>query len=204
MARTGPYAAAQLWKLDSVHGRYFDLTGHIAPFLGDPTELVPEEWLHVYRFLNRFTPPQVFIGWQEARFRVFVEEVRGTRILALYRPRAHPDHDTLGIIRSNGTRNGYYHVQIMAEPRIDFMDDWRAQHGSYWPMVLVNGVAVIHPGLEGLFDRSLVVAREWNQLNDWHRERRTRRAHRAVRAPIPWAMEGRARDELGRPVEDSE
>ena len=198
MARTGPYAAAQLWKLDNIHGRYIDLCGHIAPYLGDPTDLVPEEWLRVFRFLNRFTPPQIFVGWLEARFNVFVEDVRGTGMLVLYRSRGRSDHDTLGAIRSNGTRRGYYHVRIIAEPRMDFMDDWRVKYGSYWPTVLVNGVPVIHPGLEGLFDRALVAARDWQQLRQWHRERRARRVQLR---PIHWAMEGRARDEMGRPVE---
>ena len=36
MARTGPYAAAQLWKLDNIHGRYIDLCGLIAPVPGRP------------------------------------------------------------------------------------------------------------------------------------------------------------------------
>ena len=205
MARTGPYAAAQLWKLDNIRGRHFDLFGHIMPYFGDPTLLVPEEWLRVFRTIHRFTPPLVLVMFQEARFDVFVEEVRGTGIPVSYRSRTHSEHDILRAIPRNGTRNGYYDIQLAAEPCIDFMDEWRARWGSCWPTVAVNGVPVLHPGLENLCNRAQVVAREWHRLGNWHRERLARRDRRALRGrPVHWAMEGRARDEMGRPLEDSD
>ena len=205
MSRTGPYAAAQLWKLDTISGRYIDLGALIAPFLGDPTELVPEEWLRVYRFINRFVPPLVLFRLRQARFHVFVEEVRGTGIQVLYRSRAHHDHDVQRAIPHNGTRNGYWHIDLVAEPRADWLDDWRARHGAFWPNVVLNNEVVTHPALENLNNRSRAMARAWVMQSSQHRER-ARRRELAIEAqrPIRWYMEGRARDEMGRPIEDSD
>ena len=183
MARTGPYAAAQLWKLDNIHGRYFNLAGHIAPFLGDPTELVPEEWLELYRNTGRFVLPGLIAG-MPAKFNVFAEDARGTGRLVWTCTRSNP-MPTLRTIPRNGTRRGYYKIQFeIAEPE-EFLDDWHERWGTCWPLVVDNGEAVVHPAFEGIYKRAWEVNLQWYAHVDRHR----------ARLPTPWALTGRAVDE---------
>jgi hypothetical protein len=186
MARTGPYAAAQLWKLDSVHGRYFDLAGHIAPFLGDPTELVPEEWLELFRSIGRFALPRLIPGLSHL-FKLFAEEVRGTGRMVWVCTHNSPVA-TLRTIPRNGTRRGYYYIHIEFDEAEAFLTEWFNRYDEYWPFVVDMGVAVVHPAFEGIYARALDANNQWRDHGD-------RRSHDR------W-LRGRARDELGRPLED--
>ena len=167
MARTGPYAAAQLWKLDHVHGRCFDLFGHIMPYLSDPTPLVPEEWLELFRSIGRFAVPGLIPGLP-AKFNLFAEEVRGTGRLVWVCTRAVPV-PTLRTIPRNGTSRGYYKVQFQTvEPEV-FLDAWHERWGTCWPLVVEKGRVAVHPAFEVIYKRARLANGQWQALVDRHK-----------------------------------
>ena len=195
---TGPYAAAQVWKLDLFPG----FGRELLEYLGDPTPFVPEEWLRAYRRIGRFAiPSNMAMDAGYASFLILAEEVRGTGVHVHARTRAHLDGTVLAIPRT-GTSLGYWNVKYVTASCNEFKLEWHDRHGWDWPYMLVNNRVRVHPEFHRLEPLARRANGQWHATND-SRISRLPRGLRDAR-PAHWAMEGRARDEMGRSLSDSD
>ena len=143
--RRGRYAAAQLYKLEAVHGHYLPLGELLAPYLGDVEALMPHAWVRVFRRLASFRVPEHVKG--RTRFPVYADEVRG--MMVLY----HKATSTRCVRRRmphNAARRDYLRVSVELRRDVIFLDAWAARFGAPWPMARGG----VHPGLVRLVDNS--------------------------------------------------
>jgi hypothetical protein len=142
----GRFAAAQLWKLTNVNGRYIELGQLLAPFLGDVEAVIPYTLVQVYRHLDAFRmPTREHNG--EVDVPVWPEEVRGMPVR--YAVNVENGNDIRrGRMMARATRRGYIDVNV--EVRIEplFSTAWTRRFRANWPMVLVHGELSVHPALE--------------------------------------------------------
>ena len=157
--RSGPYAAAQLWKLDSIRGRHFDLAGHIAPFLANPAAMVPPQWVNIFRILNRFAIPHLEPG-DGVRFYVLPEEVRGTDIPVHAATFSSFPRRGVRALPRNATQRGFVEVSILSAWQQEFANAWEMRCSAGFPFATVDphmGVAQLHPVFERLWARASAV-----------------------------------------------
>jgi hypothetical protein len=149
--RRGRFAAAQLWKLTSINGRYIELGQLLAPFLGDVEAVIPYSLVQVYRHIEAFRlptreqqPGTVFVP-------AWAEEVRGMPVRYL---QAGTLREHMGRMPARATSRGYVNVRI--EVPIDHLFDtaWMRRFRAPWPMVRVNGLTETHPALARLVERT--------------------------------------------------
>ena len=146
-------------------------------WVGDPTELVPEEWLELFRSIGRFALPRLIPG-MPVKFNLFVEEVRGTGRLVWVCTRT-KTVPTLRTVPRNGARRGYYKIQFETDEPEDFLDDWHERWGTCWPLVVDRGCVAVHPAFEGIYMRARGANGRWHAHVDLHR-----RVHWAMTAGV--------------------
>ena len=152
--RRGRFAAAQLWKVTSINGRYFPLGDAVAPFLGDVDAVVPHHLLQIYRHLEAFRYPTRSQNGNIVQVLAWAEEVRGMPV----------DYYQVGSLRfrtgvmpRNATRNGYADVRIPVTANHLFDMAWMFKYNAEWPMISRNGGVEVHPALDRLVARTAAV-----------------------------------------------
>jgi hypothetical protein len=153
--RRGRFAAAQLYKVTSINGRYLPLGDMIAPFLGDVESVVPYHLLQVYRHLDAFRlPMRERNGLVDVP--VWAEEVRGMPVR--YAVNVENGHDQRrGRMMTRATRRGY--VDVVVEVEIDplFSTAWMQRFRAEWPMVFTRAGFRPHPALDRLIEQTATV-----------------------------------------------
>ena len=144
--RRGRFAAAQLWKLTSVNGRYIELGQLLAPFLGDVEAVIPYPLVQVYRHLDAFRMPTRERNGQ-VDVPVWPEEVRGMPVR--YAVNVENGNELRrGRMMARATRSGY--IDVYVEVRMDplFARAWARRFRADWPIVWEHGEYSVHPALE--------------------------------------------------------
>ena len=176
--RPGRYAAAQLYKLTSIGGRYIELGQLLAPFLGDVEAVTPYALVQAHRHLETFRLPTREQRPGVIAVPAWAEEVRAmpARYFQVGTLREHT-----GRLPARATRRGYVNVEV--EVRIDtlFAAAWTRRFNAGWPMVFTTAGLQPHPALAGMIERTVVVnfAIRNNNENQRAREIRRRRAQAA-------------------------
>ena len=151
--RRGRFAASQLWKVDSLCGRYFPLAEHLAPFIGDVEAVTPYPLIQVYRHLDAFRLPTSEVEPGMVLVPVRAEEVRGMPVR--YAVNVENGHDQRrGRMMARATRRGY--IDVFVEVRIDppFTAAWMRRFRSTWPMTSTPTGLEVHRALARLVDRT--------------------------------------------------
>ena len=144
--RRGRFAAAQLWKVTSVNGRYLPLGDMLAPYIGDVEALVPYHLLQVYRHLDAFRMPTQEINGQ-VDVPVWPEEVRGMPVRYVVNVE-NGNEQRRGRMMARATRNGYIDVNVEVDIDPLFSTAWTRRFRANWPMVVTHGELSVHPALE--------------------------------------------------------
>jgi hypothetical protein len=153
--RRGRFAAAQLYKVTSVNGRYLPLGDMIAPYLGDVEAAVPYHLLQVYRHLDAFRlPTRERNGLVDVP--VWAEEVRGMPVR--YAVNVENGNELRrGRMMARATRRGY--IDVVVEVEIDplFSTAWMQRFRAEWPMVFTPAGFHPHPALHRLIEQTATV-----------------------------------------------
>ena len=149
--RRGRYAAAQLYKLEAVHGNYLPLGEMLAPYLGDVEALMPHGWVRVFRRLASFRVPEHVERW--TRFPAYADEVGG--MMVLYQ-KATATRRVRRRMPQNAARKDYVRVDVELRRDVIFLNAWERRFGAPWPMVRGG----VHPGLVRLVQNSERVAHQ--------------------------------------------
>ena len=182
--RRGRFAAAQLWKVTTVHGRYLPLGDMVAPYLGDVEAVVPYHLIQVYRHLDAFRMPRRQHD-NQLDVPVWAEEVRGMPVR--YAVNVENGHDLRrGRMPARATRRG--HIDVFVEVRVDplFSTAWMRRFRAEWPIVYMNAEYAVHPALERLVEQTAATNFEirtysLEQRNRWLERRRQLAAQYGMR-----------------------
>ena len=186
--RRGRYAAAQLWKLNTVGGYHVPLGEMIAPYLGDVVAVVPHSLAQVYQHIDSFRlPTREQNGFIDVP--VWAEEVRG---MPVHYFQVGTLRERNGVLPRNATRYGFANVRVHVALEPLFNAAWMRRFHAEWPMVLTGRGVSTHPALDRLV--ALTVTTNFairNHVLD-------RRTHEIARRRRQAARHGLRVDENGR------
>ena len=174
--RRGRFAAAQLWKVTSVNGRYLPLEDMIAPYLGDVEALVPYHIIQVYRHLDAFRlPTRERNGLVDVP--VWAEEVRNMPVRYAVNVENGRDQRR-GRMPRNATRRGHIDVNVEVEVGAFFSIAWMQLFHAEWPMVLTREGFRPHPALARMIEQTAAARFAINDHNVSQRGRWLQRRRR--------------------------